>query len=76
MIDGAYIAGADGVRVVVGVDRNPDRGPLERPASTGIHGAVCGSCGFVEFYVNQPGELYEAYLRAERSHRTGAPTAR
>ena len=75
MIDGAHIASADGPRVVVRVDRHPDHGPVERPVSTGIHAAVCGSCGFVEFYANQPGELYDAYHRAERSPRTGAPAA-
>ena len=75
MIDGAHIATADGPRVVVGVDHHPDRGPLQRPVSTGIHAAVCGSCGFVEFYANRPGELYDSYLRAARSPRTGAPAA-
>ncbi len=75
MMVGAHIAAADGPHVVVGVDRHPDRGLLERPVSTGIHAAVCGSCGFVEFYANQPGELYDAYLRAQRSPRTGAPAA-
>jgi hypothetical protein len=74
-MDGAYIAAADGPRVVVGVDRHPDQGRLERPVSTGIHAAVCGSCGFVEFYANRPGELYDSYLRAVRSSRSGAPTA-
>jgi hypothetical protein len=74
-MEGAYVAAADGARVVVGVDRHPDRGRLERSVSTGIHAAVCGSCGFVEFYANQPGELYDVYLRAARSPRSGASTA-
>jgi hypothetical protein len=74
-MDGAYLAAADGPRVVVGVDRHPDRGRLDRPVSTGIHAAVCGSCGFVEFYANRPDELYDGYLRAVRSSPSGAPTA-
>jgi hypothetical protein len=66
MMDGAYLADALGPRVVVGIERHPDRGPLPEPASTGIHASVCGSCGYVEFYANKPSELYEAYHRAER----------
>jgi len=66
MMDGAYLADALGPRVVVGVERHPDRGRLPEPVSTGIHASVCGSCGFVEFYANRPSELYEAYERAER----------
>ena len=74
MMDGAYVSAADGPRVVVGIDRHPDRGALERPISTRIHAAVCGSCGFVELYANQPTELYDAYARAARVARAGAET--
>lgn len=65
MVDGAWVAPAQGTRVVVGVDRHPDRGPLRRPTSTQVHASVCGACGYVEFYANKPGELYEAYHQAE-----------
>jgi hypothetical protein len=63
MIDGAYVSAADGPRVVVGADRHPDHGPLAHPMSTRVHAAVCGSCGYVELYANQPTELYDAYTR-------------
>ena len=66
MIDGAFVADAQGVRVVVGVDVHPDKGRLERPASTRLHASVCGSCGYVELYANQPRELLEAYSRPAR----------
>jgi len=66
MMDGTFIADASGQRIVVGVDCHPDRGPLARSASTQIHASVCAQCGFVEFYANKPGELYDAYRRAER----------
>lgn len=65
MVDGAWVAPAQGTRVVVGVDRHPDRGPLPRPMSTRVHASVCGQCGYVELYANKPGELYEAYHAAE-----------
>ncbi len=63
MIDGAFMGGPQGPRLVVGVERHPDHGRLARPASTQIHASLCG---FVELYANQPGELYNAYSHASR----------
>ncbi|HIN51740.1 MAG: hypothetical protein MK486_01760 [Gemmatimonadetes bacterium] len=67
MMDGAYFADPGGQRVVVGIDRHPHVGPLARSASTQVHARLCGSCGFVELYANQPAELYEAYCNAGRA---------
>jgi len=64
MIDGSYVADSSGPRIIVGVDRHPDHGPVPRPVSTQIHACVCGACGFVELYANQPAELYDAYQQA------------
>lgn len=75
MIDGGYVADAQGPRVVVGVDRHPDRGSLRQGASSMIHASVCGSCGYVELYANRPEELYDAYRRAEQMPRIDTPTA-
>jgi len=76
MIDGAYVADAQGIRVVVGVDSHPDRGRLQEPASTRVHASLCGACGYVELYANQPRELLEVYLRstaASRPTHVGGP---
>ena len=67
MMDGAYFADPGGQRVVVGIDRHPRVGPLARSASTQVHARLCGSCGFVELYANQPAKLYEAYCNAGRA---------
>jgi predicted nucleic-acid-binding Zn-ribbon protein len=75
MVDGAWVAPAQGTRVVVGVDRHPDRGALPRPMSTQVHASVCGACGYVELYANQPRELYEAYRRAESSPSPPKPSS-
>lgn len=64
MVDGAWVAPAQGTRIVVGIDRHPDRGPLPRPMSTQVHASVCGACGYVELYANKPAELWEAYHQA------------
>jgi predicted nucleic-acid-binding Zn-ribbon protein len=67
MMDGAFFSDSGGQRIVVGVDRHPDIGPLARSASTQVHASVCGSCGHVELYANQPAELYEIYCAAGRT---------
>ena len=76
MIDGAYLASAEGSRIIAGVERHPDRGRLTRSVSTQVHVSVCGSCGYVELWANQPGELYEAYQRAERKGATAPQPSR
>jgi predicted nucleic-acid-binding Zn-ribbon protein len=74
MIDGAYIASAQASRIVVGVERHPDRGRLTHSVSTQVHVSVCGSCGYVELWANRPAELLEAYQRASRPNQP-APRA-
>ncbi len=67
MMDAAFVQGAQSARIVVGVERHPDRGPLPQVASTQLHASICGACGYVELYANQPGELFEAYRKAVRA---------
>ena len=69
MMDGAFMSAAQGARIVVGIERHPDKGRLTRSVSTQIHASICGSCGFVELYCNQPAELYDAYTRPVVEHR-------
>ena len=73
MIDGAYVADAQGPRVVVGVEHHPDRGRLTHVVNTQVHASICGSCGFVELYANRPAELFDAYhSAAETRHGTAS----
>lgn len=71
MIEGAWVADAQGVRVVVGIEGAPERSASQKGMSTRVHASVCGSCGFVELYANQPTELWDLYRRLSR--RTSAP---
>ncbi|NJD19586.1 MAG: hypothetical protein FIA95_09945 [Gemmatimonadetes bacterium] len=66
MIDGAYVAGAQAPRLVVGVEHHPEKGRLTRVVSTQVHASVCGSCGFVELWANRPDELWGAYSHTEQ----------
>ena len=74
MVDGAFVADAEGPRVVVGVEHHPDRGRLTHVVSTQIHASICGSCGYVELYANRPTRLYDAYHRADQAQH--GPSAR
>lgn len=66
MIEGAWVADAQGVRVVVGIEGPPVRSTSPKGMSTRVHASVCGSCGFVELYANQPTELWDLYRRLSR----------
>lgn len=72
VMDGAFVADAQGPRVVVGVSRHPDHGALETTVSTQVHASVCGSCGYVELWANRPGELWDVYHAAELRARSRA----
>lgn len=65
-MDGAFVSDATGQRIVVGVAHHPDLGPLAQTASTQVHASICGACGYVELYANQPQELFAAYSRVAR----------
>ena len=75
VMDGAFAAGAQGARIVVGVARHPDHGPLDATVRTRVHASVCGSCGYVELWADRPDELWEVYHAAELRARDGATGA-
>lgn len=66
MIEGAYVAGAQGARASVGVERRADRDRTSRSVSTPLRASICGSCGFVELYADKPEKLHEAYVQSSR----------
>ena len=35
-----------------------------RRTSTALWASICGSCGFVEVHVHDPGEFYDAFTKA------------
>jgi hypothetical protein len=48
------------------VDARPSAMVLKKSARSILHAYVCGSCGYVEFYVEDPKELYDAFLAAQQ----------
>lgn len=47
----------------IGIDEKPGAYIFKERFRTGIKAKVCGHCGFIEFYANDPEELYQAYLK-------------
>jgi len=48
------------------VDAHPSAFMLKESVRSKLHAYVCGSCGYVEFYVDDPKALYDAFLAAQQ----------
>jgi hypothetical protein len=46
------------------VDTNPDAIVFKGPMTSQLRGRVCGDCGFVELFVQNPGTLYKAWQKS------------
>jgi predicted nucleic-acid-binding Zn-ribbon protein len=46
------------------VDAQPAAMIFKQAARSAIHACVCSSCGYVEFYADDPKALYDAFLAA------------
>jgi rubrerythrin len=51
--------------LTVHVYENPEAFFFKAASSGTLHAWICGECGYVETYVENPGELYSAYLNTE-----------
>ena len=47
------------------VDARPSAVVLKKSVHGTLHAFVCSSCGYVELYVDHPGELYRAFVAAQ-----------
>jgi predicted nucleic-acid-binding Zn-ribbon protein len=48
------------------VDAKPSAMILKKSARSKLHAYVCSSCGYVEFYADNPKALYDAFLSAQQ----------
>lgn len=48
------------------VDAAPDAMMFKKSARSTVHAYVCSSCGYVEFYADDPKALYDAFLAAQQ----------
>jgi predicted nucleic-acid-binding Zn-ribbon protein len=49
------------------VDAEPSAMIFKQAARSTIHACVCSSCGYVEFYADDPQTLYDAFLAAQQN---------
>lgn len=54
------------IRLAVSVDEHPDALIFKGAHPAQLHARLCGSCGFVELYVENAAELYEVYTAAQQ----------
>lgn len=43
------------------VEQNPNALIFKERVNSGVFAKVCGNCGFLELYANEPKKLYEAH---------------
>ncbi len=49
------------------VDAEPSAMVFKQAVRSAVHAFVCSSCGYVEFYADDPKALYDAYLAAQQN---------
>jgi predicted nucleic-acid-binding Zn-ribbon protein len=49
------------------VDAQPSAIMFKQAARSAVHACVCSSCGYVEFYADDPKTLYDAFLAAQQN---------
>ena len=50
----------------VRVDAKPSALMFKKSVRSDLHAFVCSSCGYVEFYADDPQALYDAFLAAQQ----------
>jgi predicted nucleic-acid-binding Zn-ribbon protein len=56
--------GGDG-NLLVSVDEKPDAFVFKQRIRSSVSAKICGDCGFIEFYADEPQSLYSAYINQE-----------
>jgi predicted nucleic-acid-binding Zn-ribbon protein len=49
----------------VRVDADPAAVMFKKSVRSPIHACICGQCGYMELYADNPGELYQAFTTAQ-----------
>ncbi len=58
------LAGQYRGEVGVGIAERPEAIVFKGHRHVTVHARVCGECGYAELYVEDPGELFESYLKS------------
>lgn len=63
-VDKVSAAGAEQASTVR-VDADPNAMVFKKSARSVVHAWICGQCGYIELYADNPGELYQAFTAAQ-----------
>ena len=66
MIDGAYVADTLEEGVTARVARKPEAKLFKGVVGVAVESKICGRCGYIEMYAEDPAKLWEAYQEALR----------
>jgi len=47
------------------VDADPTATVFKKAVRSPVHAWICGQCGYVEMYADNPSELYKAFIAAQ-----------
>jgi formate-dependent nitrite reductase cytochrome c552 subunit len=64
VIDKVSAAGAER-NFAVRVDADPTAMMFKKSTRSDVHAWICGQCGYMELYADNPGELYQAFTAAQ-----------
>ena len=62
MVVDSYQGG--GRNLKVRVDADPAAVMFKKSTRSPVHAWICGQCGYIELYADNPGELYQAFSKA------------
>jgi predicted nucleic-acid-binding Zn-ribbon protein len=64
VVDKVSAAGAE-QDFTVRVDADPSAFMFKKSARSVVHAWICGQCGYIELYAENPGELYQAFTTSQ-----------
>jgi formate-dependent nitrite reductase cytochrome c552 subunit len=64
VVDKVSVAGAE-QNFTVRVDADPTAIMFKKSTRSDVHAWICGQCGYMELYADNPSELYQAFTEAQ-----------
>jgi predicted nucleic-acid-binding Zn-ribbon protein len=53
----------------VAVERKPEAWLFRGAVTSNVYATICGACGYTEFYVEDPADVYSAYVESQARRR-------
>jgi len=53
----------------VSVERKPEAWLFTGAVKSNVYATICGACGYTEFYIEDPADVYSAYVESQARRR-------